>query len=173
MSEKDKSIKKPKYDTWYDFKRHVIDKAIPEINEKSDVHVEYELVKKGQGGKVNKIIFTVKLFKNNEVEKMEMNKEKKLEYIEQADEILESQLGLKDVNNILEAAGYDLDKITRAYKLSKKQSSIHNLTGWLIKAIEHDYPEPVNKKGNKQNDFNRFKQNEYDFIELENELISN
>ncbi len=42
-----------------DFRRKVLDKAVAEINEISDITVEYKPVKKGQGGKVFAIDFQV------------------------------------------------------------------------------------------------------------------
>ena len=41
----------------------------------------------------------------------------------------------------------------------------------MMAAIENDYQKPSG--GSKKNSFNDFKQNSYDFAELEKELISN
>ena len=45
------------FNVWSDFKKRVIDVAVKEINEKSDLLVKYELIREGYGGKVTGIIF--------------------------------------------------------------------------------------------------------------------
>lgn len=178
MSEKDKTINKPKYSTWYDFKRYILDKAVPEINEKSDIFVEYDVVRKGYGGKISKIIFTISnvdrdiVIENDEVVPVEEpSAEKLMELIEKADEIFDGQLVLKDVKAVLKASGYNLDKIKKAYKIAREQSGIHNLAGWLIRAVENNYEAPVKNKKKDKN--SSYMEREYDFDALEKELLAN
>jgi len=174
MAEKDPYIKKPKYENWRDFKR-CLEKAINELNEVSDIRVSYDVERKGQGGKVNKIVFIVKIL-NSPSEEIEnplpaMSEEEKIGYVMKADKILESNLSVKDLTYLLETADYDLEKLKKAYELSKQQSEIHNLTGWLAKAIEEGFEKPVSKKGKKKNNFTNFQQNDYDYDALEKELL--
>ena len=176
LSEKDNSVKKPKWNTWYDFKKQILDKAIEEINKKADLDISYDTIQKGHGGKVSKVIFTVKLLtEKNKTENTQtaISQEERFTFIEKADEILESNLSIKDIKNILEKANYDLDKVQKAYDLSKKQTQINNLTGWLIKAIEEQYEEPVPKKGKSKKAYGDFMERQYDFEELESQLVSN
>lgn len=76
-----------------------------------------------------------------------------------------------------------------AYELSQHAGNIDNLTGWLISAIRNDYQsrEAENERMTKsvkgratsgktrkrvaRNSFNDFEQNEYDFEELEQQII--
>lgn len=37
-----------KYDRWVDFRRYVLDKIVAEINENTDIQLEYETIKKGR-----------------------------------------------------------------------------------------------------------------------------
>ena len=41
-------INEAKYDRWVDFRRYVLDKIVTEINENTDLHLEYETLKKGR-----------------------------------------------------------------------------------------------------------------------------
>lgn len=170
MAEKDPYIKKPKYENWRDFKR-CLEKAINELNEVSDIRVSYELERKGSGGKVAKIIFIVKVLdvSENIATCPVMPEEEKISYIMKADKILESNLSVKDLKYLLEKAEYDLDKIKKAYDLSKQQAEIHNMTGWLAKAIEEGFEEPVKKKS--KSNFCNYQQREYDYDALEKELL--
>ena len=45
---------------WADFRRFILDSAVKEINEKSDLDVSYEKGKTGRGGKVISLIFSIK-----------------------------------------------------------------------------------------------------------------
>ena len=47
------------FDKWCDFKRRVLDVAVNEINEKSDISVKYDLMRSGRGGKIYGIDFEV------------------------------------------------------------------------------------------------------------------
>jgi plasmid replication initiation protein len=48
------------FNDWSDFKKKVINVAVNEINEKSDLDLRYELIREGLGGKVTQIIFYFK-----------------------------------------------------------------------------------------------------------------
>ena len=43
-----KVINETKYDRWVDFRRYVLDKIVAEINENTDLQLEYETIKKGR-----------------------------------------------------------------------------------------------------------------------------
>lgn len=45
------------FSAWSDFKKKVIDVAVKEINEKSDLDIRYKTIREGHGGKVTNIIF--------------------------------------------------------------------------------------------------------------------
>ena len=47
------------FDKWSDFKRRVLDVAVSEINEKSDLQVTYQLLRGGRGGRIYGIDFEV------------------------------------------------------------------------------------------------------------------
>ena len=165
-------------DRWADFKRYCIDPAVKEINAKTSMHVEYETEKSGQGGKVHSLIFSVTI-KNAEVESKEpsekirvLSEDDKLEFILELKDLM-GDLTAKDLRGIAEASSYDLDKCKRAFDVYRNsdKDSIDNPTGFIIRAIQDGW-EPK-KKAAKKNPFNAYKQNEYDYDELEAKLISN
>lgn len=110
-------------------------------------------------------------------------------------EILGEKLSAPDVQAIAEAAAWDLNEIKReAYLLSKNKTEVSNKVGWLISAIQKNYAgtefededliipeETPNKKIDKKestpapkkikNGFINFKGREYDYGELQKQLL--
>ena len=111
------------FDKWCDFKRRVLDVAVNEINEKSDISVKYDLMRSGRGGKIYGIDF--------EVTKKDMNDEK---------------IKISQAKALLKVANYDINKIEYAYELACKQENIRNLIGWMTSAIQNGYEDnPIHK----------------------------
>lgn len=139
------------FDKWCDFKRRVLDVAVKEINEKSDIHVEYHLLRGGRGGKIYGIDF--------EVERPDYSVEatkKEAIPVPTGDEldcmadkvldIIEEKVKISEAKSLLKAAGYDLSKIERAYELACRQSEIRNLIGWMTAAVQNGYEDhPIHK----------------------------
>lgn len=178
LAKRDSTFKKPKFEKWYDFKRQVIDIGVEEINEKSDIHVIYNTLKTGKGGKVSKIIFVVTAGQPSMVidaeEKTVINPDELIEKLDILGEVIEEHLPIKDLKTILETADYDISRVEKAYQVSKKQKNkIHNLTAYLIMAIRDEYDIPVSVVNKKGTGFNNFNERQYDFDELEKELLDN
>ena len=76
----------------------------------------------------------------------------------------------KEYKAILEAANNDIELIQSKYQIAKKQRKIDNLVGWMMKAIQEEYSEPVEKR--KATSFNNIGAREYDYNELERALLS-
>lgn len=169
------------FEQYRDFKRRVLDVAVAEINEKTEINVEYETLKSGRGGKVNAIIFYVSydnVAQKEEIVKTEEVVEKPMDIDELLDEIydiLEGNFKLKDVRKIAKEADYNLASIKKAYKVYKKnEDNVENSVGFMIAAIKDGYESTAKKKKTKaQNTFVEFDQNEYDFDDLEGQLIDN
>lgn len=169
------------FEQYRDFKRRVLDVAVSEINEKTEINVEYETLKSGRGGKVNAIIFYVSydnVAQKEEIVKTEEVVEKPMDIDELLDEIydiLEGNFKLKDVRKIAKEADYNLASIKKAYKVYKKnEDNVENSVGFMIAAIKDGYESTAKKKKTKaQNTFVEFDQNEYDFDDLEGQLIDN
>jgi len=171
------------FEQYRDFKRRVLDVAVSEINEKTEMNVSYETIKSGRGGKVNAIVFEVSYEVHEVKNKKEIeNKievvEKEIDIDELLDDIydiLEGKFKLKDVRKIAKEANYDVLSIKKAYKIYKKnEKTIDNNVGFMIAAIKDGYEtSSETKKSKKSNSFIEFNQNEYDFDDLEEKLMDN
>lgn len=132
--------KKVKYDTWKDFKVRVLDPSVEEINEKTDIYVEYTLGR-GARRRVIDIEFHVEL--SRKIPSLYMKKEKSAEEIEDfLDDmriIMPVVIKTKDLKTIAEAADYDIDKIKKAVDLCNKAGNIENVVVFLIMAIKENY----------------------------------
>lgn len=173
------------FDDWRDFKRAVLEKAITEINEKSDMNVEYDPIKKGKGAKVVGVYFTV-ILSEPEAEVIEAAQQKPLmdeeidDFVDQMCEDLHGMFKIKDVRTLCKTAEYDKAKIMKAYKcLVDSRTPVENKVGYMVKAISLGYdtkeaaPAGTSSSRASKNSFNDFKQNDYDFDQLEMELIQN
>ncbi len=155
-----------------EFKRFVLDIAIKEISDMTEYKCTYECNKTGRI--ITDIVFYLEL-KGQEKEEEEGEKEQEQkeldldDLIDQLREIISENLKTKEYKAILEAANNDIKLIQEKYELSKKQQKIENLVGWLIKAIEGNYSEPIEKR--KRTSFNNIEGRQYDYDELEKQLL--
>lgn len=86
-----------------------------------------------------------------------------------------SGLGLsdKDISSIVTASDNNLERCRKAKEVLLQQTmKIHNVAGWLIKAVKENY-QPISKASAiKKNSFHNFHQREYDMDELERLLLT-
>lgn len=174
------------FKSWSDFRRRVLEKATEEINEKTDLHVEFEADKAGRGGKVVGVTFIITDSKSHKKPLPKVDDvlvDNLGESIIEADEeididdlidkvrlIITENLKTKEIKAILSAADNDISKIKDAYELACKQSEIDNLVGWMISAIKNNYSSTSKKK---IDSYSNFEQNTYDYELLEDELRAN
>lgn len=167
-----------KFNTWYEFKRSVLDLAIKEINEKTDMKVTFSPLKGGRGGKVYGVEFIVDLTgRNVDAIKDVISSKEKMTEDEKIDFIIDVKCLLKgfptkDVRAICKTSGYNFEKIEKAYELLKKQNDIENPTGWILSCLKNGYDDHFKASNNKINSFNNFHQRTYDYDELEKELLN-
>lgn len=157
------------------FKRNAIMVAQKEINELSDISVECEDMTRGQGGKGVGFIFTIQYKDIADVINTPAEEKKDVDifdFIDQMREFMPDEFGTKDLKAIAEAAGYDLDMIRAKYKLYSVQSGITNPSGWMIDAIRKDYKSPK-KSAKRLKGFEGFEGKQYDFEQLEMQLLDN
>ena len=146
-----------------EFKRFVLDIAIKEISEETEYSCTYNCRKTGR-------IITDILFLIQEKKQTQKQQEVELDIddlVDQLRKIIKEELTTKEYKAILAAAQNDINLIIAKYNIAKKQGNIDNLVGWLIKAIETDYSEPISKKSQSKNKFNDFPQRQYSEEELE------
>lgn len=141
------------YDEWRDFKRVVIDKAVNEINQKAnagecDLSITYEPIKAGSGGKVRGIRFTFSLINKPEGKKVEksenssvvndLSDDEKFQFYLDMRDIISEPLKVSELQVLAEDAGWDLSKISKAYKCA--QNSPHdNLVPYMRSAIKGNW----------------------------------
>lgn len=168
------------YAKYSHFKEKVINIAYNEINKNTDISFTFEEIKKGR--KVDKIKFYITANKKENKDKQssktkKLRKEEKKQGIEldtddlidQLRKIIKEELRTKEYKAILQAADNDIELIEQKYQIAQKQKKIGNLVGWLIKAIQEEYAEPIEKKQSKSSDI---EQRKYDYSELEKQLLS-
>lgn len=174
------------YEDWYEFYRWVLMPAITEINEISDITVEFEKGRENRGGKVTTVTFYCRkkgskgLLENEEEDDIvipEKTEEEKQEILYACIDLIEEKIKIADAKAICEAANYNMFEIQAAYQIAKDyKKPIANLTAFLIKVITEPFPEPVPMNKNKQTDnsqnkFCNYNQREYDEAELEAKLL--
>ena len=170
--EKDKDIptkdkyKAPKWKEFKDFRKQCLEPAIEEINEKTELSVGYETIKINKS--VKDIIFYVtdKSYETKSVE-AEVKMFDTDELIDQVIDIIDEKISIKDIKRLLTESDNDVEKIKKAYTISKTQN-VDNLVAFLISAIRNGYEEPVSKKKSGATDkFCDFEQRVYENDELE------
>ena len=174
--------KAPKYVRFTDLERRIIKPGIKDLNEMSDIYVSnIEKRTSGKGGKISGVTFTVQWNTSycNEksaeripaaTEKKVLSESEKLAFYDDILEIVPIKIKIADAQALAEDAGFDLDKIKKAVdELNRASGNIDNVVGWLRSAIRGSW----SKVSKKNNAFNDFKQNTYDYDELEQRLVAN
>lgn len=181
------------YARWSDFERRILRVAQQDMS-KTDILMQYKPVRSGRGGRVTEVIFTISRNPDYSGEIKDMRPD--ITMVERVSELVSGKLRTKTILKILSVAGNDIEKIERAVKVANAQKSpIKNLAGFLIKAIQEEWEledltnyvpqqyglmyemgmQAKNKKGRgrktSKNPFNNFEQNEYNFEQLELELL--
>ena len=149
------------FESWSEFRRKVLDVAIKEINDKTDIRVRYDTVKGGKGGKVYEVKFYVTLLCIKNIVEPDENED--LSNIVDEDDAIDEIYRLlgnniksvRDARSIAKAAGNDLEKIRKAYRIYEAKKDVSNIVGFMIAAIEKDFSEPIKKK----NSFTDFEMN--------------
>ena len=156
------------------FRRYAIELAKKEINELSDINMDYTGILKGKGGRGVGFKFKIeyKDKKNSQVEKKQKEDLDIFDFIDEMRSFIKGDFSSKDLKTIAEAADYDLQKIKQAYDaMTAVQGGVNNPTGFMIRAIKEGYK--ASKPRKSAATFNNFQQIEYDFDELEEQLLDN
>jgi len=147
------------------FKDKILDIAVRDISEYSEYNCTYECKKTSRS--ITDIIFYLEL---KEQEREEKQEEIDLDdLIECLQDIIQEPLKIKEYKALLQAANNDIKLIQAKYQIAKKQRKIDNLVGWMVKAIQEEYSEPVEKR--KATSFNNIEGRQYNYNELERALL--
>lgn len=161
----------PKWSTWDAMKRQTLDPAITEICEMSDLYVEYQTTCEGSSHKITGVEFFIT--DKSSLRELAMPAKDELDIYELIDlviDLVEEKITVKDAKALLDAAGNDIEKIRKAYRIAGI-SGPDNLIGFMIKAIKDNYDIPVSAKKNKKSSNSETYNHEYDFEELERILV--
>ena len=165
------------FETWYDFRKYVIDVAIKEINgmhetgKEPGIYIhEYEAKKAGRGGKVYAVVFYVETIKKTKQAKIiDIEDNDKDDLIDDIRDII-SNIRVKEARAIGDASGWNMDKIRRNFEYSKTKD-VDDIVGFMIKAVKEDWASSIkqSRKKTKPSDgreFGDFKERNYDYDEL-------
>lgn len=166
--------KMPRYN---DFEKYTLKKAISEINEikDSEYQFSYSPIRNGRGGKVTGVLFTIdRVVKENAKVSPELSDDDKDEIIDSIRDLINEELKTKDIRTIAEAAGYDLEKIKKAYTVAESSpKKIGSIVGFMVSAIKNGYEMPVVKEKRRKNNVINFEQRDVDYDEIVNQRILN
>lgn len=147
--------KEKHFGSYSDFRKNALEVAKKQINELSDLYIDYEPVRSGRGGKVIGVDIYLQRNKNNmmsvteeivsevfaeEIPEPDNMSELILEVI---DIISDVKITSKDASLLLKDASYDIETIRRAYALACQQPEINNFMGWMRSCIKEDYQAPI------------------------------
>lgn len=155
-------IKDAAFDDWRNFRRKVLEVAKKELEESaySEICFDYEPVKSGKGGKVTGIRFKVRKNLNctHHSDLWRIRGDEMLEIIpdvleakqpeiqeglilEVADIFGSEPVTIQDIKTLILASGQNVEAIKKAFSMSKQQSYINNLMGWMKKCLEERWYE--------------------------------
>lgn len=159
------------YESWGDFNRYILQKAMKEINSKPETGLYiHEIVpqKAGKGGKVYAVAFYVEKFKNDKNKPIEpvLNEVDEMDLIDEIRDMI-SGIKSKEAKLIGQAANWNMVLIREKYEISENQN-VDNIVAWMIDAIKNNYEKPVKKSRKIEPGF---KQRKYDYDKLLNEVM--
>ncbi|MCR5690787.1 MAG: replication initiation protein [Eubacterium sp.] len=155
-----------KFEKWYEFRRCVLNVATEEINEKSDIYVEFKPLQGGVGNKTYGVEFYVTR-KNQRKEKqdqgqVDLTEDQKFQFHIQLNSLLqEYQVNLNDILAISQASGYNYDLVAEAKAQLDYAGDVKNPVGWLISCIKKGGYQTTPVKMAKKNSFHNFEQRKY------------
>lgn len=157
------------------FRANAIERAKKDINKLSDINMDYEPLKRGKGGRKVGFKFIISYKEMKESEESDVEEVKKevdiFDFIDEMRTFMDIDLSTKDLKSIAEAADCNIDKIKKAYGIMNAvQGGVNNPTGFMIKAIKDGYKETSSARKNR---FSNYERRDYDFEQIEAQLLDN
>jgi hypothetical protein len=173
------------YSDWTNFRRRIIEPARKELDNSDLVQFTFTFkpVTAGRGGKTVGVNFFMKKKKVVVPSRKALERESKVDNLtlSRLMDYADGQLTSVECVQLLAKAENDYDKVVYLFDYTRKNRKIMNKVGWMISALDGnwevpaDYHEQVQsaaKKNAAPTDFNsNFHQREYDFDELESQLL--
>lgn len=127
------------YNATADFRRRILAPAVKEINQKTDLEVDFKFGKEGHG-KATRVIFS---FKKKDLQgsnvDVELTEDEIMDMIDVLIASFDEPLKVKDAKALLSASNYNVNTIIDCYELASKQKNIDNLIGWMLTALKKEY----------------------------------
>ena len=182
-----------KYKSVGEMNRSVINPAIREVNEKTNIKISVDYERGGRGSKImaylltisylddpeleeirrddKKEIFVSKTSEKNKKEKNVMSETDKIRALIKITKVLSQENFTDDeIAEIANEAKFDVLKVKQAYDVYSRQTmEIRNRVGWIRKAIRDGYKESMCKKKNRKD----FEERSYDYEALEEKYFKN
>ena len=182
-----------KYKSVGEMNRSVINPAIREVNEKTNIKISVDYERGGRGSKImaylltisylddpeleeirrddKKEIFVSKTSEKNKKEKNVMSETDKIRALIKITKVLSQENFTDDeIAEIANEAKFDVLKVKQAYDVYSMQTmEIRNSVGWIRKAIRDGYKESMCKKKNCK----EFEERSYDYEALEEKYFKN
>ncbi len=162
--------------------RKALNMAVKEIEECTDLRVSFEGRRSGIGGRIVAVTFYISRDKTAGEDEMDVSAidEKDILYLL---EYSEGNLTKQDVILLLEKA--NVSRIQEVYDAAKKQKTVvKNLMGWLVSALDNGWDvseketgpakkksSSSKKKSGKAGNFYNFEQRQYNWGDLERQLL--
>ena len=123
---------------WGDYKRRILDPAIEEINEISDIIVNYKVIKGGKGGKVRALEF--KIAKKDDyhtplIDSFNVTPDMLIEF----ESIVSEPMSTQEKVSIIKMATGNFSRIEKIYKMALAQPEVNNLAAWMVAGLREEW----------------------------------
>ena len=178
------------YKDYAKFRVKCLQVAVNEINEKTEMQIEFSAIRSGRGGKTTGIRFIVEVDEKklaqirseNNIQDSDVVDERKLDEDDFADlvrETVSAKIKTSEAKSIAKASNYNIEEIRMADEYVMNQD-YEDYVAYMLTTIKNKYYEEktptkvvkeYKKPKNKTTSFNNFKQREYDYAELEKDVL--
>ena len=125
---------------WSPFRRSVLLKAVKEINEKTELIVEFVPQKTGVGGRVVGVEFIVVERTEDVVLDGVYSEKDKEALVEWLIDNIDVKIKVNDARNVCQASDYNKAKLQKAVEILNAQTTtVGNVPGFLISAMQENY----------------------------------
>ena len=132
---------KKHYNQWYELKRNVLDVGVRQINEYSDLLVDFEAESHGRGAKVGHVVFSIQ--RKQDLNGISDGSAPQKDDIRKVKEALAGHAGAErfteeNIKSFLKYSGNDIEKIKDAMKIATEYNGhISNLVGFIITSLKN------------------------------------
>lgn len=130
--------KNAKNTEWRDFRRRVLEPAIEEINEITDIYVKYKTIRGGVGGKVKTIDFEIyrkKNYSSAAIEDFKVDADMLMKF----EDLIPVTMSTKDKTAIIKMAAGNFERIKNIYDMAASQAEVRDLVAWMITGLREEW----------------------------------